>query len=222
MAPCEVALCAGPLVTDWHGDGGGGHVAMTVRRRRSLGGADGVAGLGTFGELSRRAIERYERLLGVRCAFPKYDIVAVPDLAALAESMPGLMLVNESLLARMIGRDLAGWADQWLRTEGASVLRPELTAAPDGTIGSLAVTQDRPRTQLIGIGLYDLDGTRLRRRQVVHAEVGGERTPVRRWPARSFPTRLCSTTGTSATPASGSTSGRCAPWRRPRWTSATR
>ena len=65
MAPCEVALCAGPLVTDWHGDGGGGHVAMTVRRRRSLGGADGVAGLGTFGELSRRAIEQYERLLGV-------------------------------------------------------------------------------------------------------------------------------------------------------------
>ena len=331
MAPCEVALCAGPLVTDWHGDGDGGHVAMTVRRRRSLGGADGVAGLGTFGELSRRAIEQYERLLGVPCAFPKYDIVAVPDLAALAESMPGLMLVNESLLARMIdpdddkvaivaahevahlwfgclvgarwwddvwldeamatylcytimsdpvrrgyarhggavdrvllparagrlpgrraagrrtgvgaggqchrgtgqapaityhkgaavirqlaaligddalhgglgdyltryrasgvaalddliaclsrasGRDLAGWADEWLRTEGASVLRPELTAAPDGTIGSLAVTQDRPRTQLIGIGLYDLDGTRLRRRQVVHAEVGGERTPV--------------------------------------------
>ena len=331
MALCEVALCAGPLVTEWHGDGGGGHVAMTVRRRRSLGGADGVAGLGTFGELSRRAIERYERLLGVPCAFPKYDIVAVPDLAALAESMPGLMLVNESLLARMIdpdddkvaivaahevahlwfgclvgarwwddvwldeamatylcytimsdpvdagtpdmvgpwtafcyrhelaayradelpgaepvsapvasatealakppaityhkgaavirqlaaligddalhgglgdyltryrasgvaalddliaclsrasGRDLAGWADEWLRTEGASALRPELTAAPDGTIGSLAVTQDRPRTQLIGIGLYDLDGTRLRRRQVVHAEVGGERTPV--------------------------------------------
>ena len=331
MAPCEVALCAGPLVTDWHGDGGGGHVAMTVRRRRSLGGADGVAGLGTFGELSRRAIEQYERLLGVPCAFPKYDIVAVPDLAVLAESMPGLMLVNESLLARMIdpdddkvaivaahevahlwfsclvgarwwddvwldeamatylcytimsdpvdagtpgmvgpwtafcyrhelaayradelpgaepvsapvtsatealakppaityhkgaavirqlaaligdgalhgglgdyltrfrasgvaalddliaclsrasGRDLAGWADEWLRTEGASALRPELTAAPDGTIGSLAVTQDRPRTQLIGIGLYDLDGTRLRRRQVVHAEVGGERTPV--------------------------------------------
>ena len=331
MAPCEVALCAGPLVTDWHGGGDGGHVAMTVRRRRSLGGADGVAGLGTFGELSRRAIERYERLLGVRCAFPKYDIVAVPDLAALAESMPGLMLVNESLLARMSdpdddkvaivaahevahlwfgclvgarwwddvwldeavatylcytimsdpvdagrpgmagpwtafcyrhelaayradelpgaepvsapvasaaealakppaityhkgaavirqlaaligddalhgglgdyltryraggvaalddliaclsrasGRDLAGWADEWLRTEGASALRPELTAAPDGTIGSLAVTQDRPRTQLIGIGLYDLDGTRLRRRRVVHAEVGGERTPV--------------------------------------------
>lgn len=331
MAPCEVALCAGPLVTEWHGDGGGGHVAMTVRRRRSLGGADGVAGLGTFGELSRRAIEQYERLLGVPCAFPKYDIVAVPDLAVLAESMPGLMLVNESLLARMIdpdddkvaivaahevahlwfgclvgarwwddvwldeamatylcytimsdpavagtpdmvgpwtafcyrhelaayradelpgaepvsapvasatealakppaityhkgaavirqlaaligddalhgglgdyltryrasgvaalddliaclsrasGRDLAGWADEWLRTEGASALRPELTAAPDGTIGSLAVTQDRPRTQLIGIGLYDLDGTRLRRRQVVHAEVGGERTPV--------------------------------------------
>ena len=331
MAPCEVALCAGPLVTGWHGDGGGGHVAMTVRRRRSLGGADGVAGLGTFGELSRRAIEQYERLLGVPCAFPKYDIVAVPDLAVLAESMPGLMLVNESLLARMIdpdddkvaivaahevahlwfgclvgarwwddvwldeamatylcytimsdpvdagtpdmagpwtafcyrhelaayradelpgaepvsapvasatealakppaityhkgaavirqlaaligddalhgglgdyltryrasgvaalddliaclsracGRDLAGWADEWLRTEGASALRPELTAAPDGTIGSLAVTQDRPRTQLIGIGLYDLDGTRLRRRQVVHAEVGGERTPV--------------------------------------------
>ena len=343
MAPCEVALCAGPLVTEWHGDGGGGHVAMTVRRRRSLGGADGVAGLGTFGELSRRAIEQYERLLGVPCAFPKYDIVAVPDLAVRAESMSGLMLVNESLLARMSdpdddkvaivaahevahlvrlpggtrrwddvwldeamatylcytimsdpvdagtpdmvgpwtafcyrhelaayradelpgaepvsapvasatealakppaityhkgaavirqlaaligddalhgglgdyltryrasgvaalddliaclsrasGRDLAGWADEWLRTEGASALRPELTAAPDGTIGSLAVTQDRPRTQLIGIGLYDLDGTRLRRRQVVHAEVGGERTPVPSLAGEKLPDAVC-------------------------------
>ena len=331
MARCEVALCAGPLVTGWHGGGGGGYVAMTVRRRRSLGGADGVAGLGTSGELPGRAIGRYERLLGVRCAFPEYDIVAVPGLAVLAESMPGLMLVGESLLARMIdpddgkaaivaahevahlwfgclvgarwrddvwldeamatylcytimsgpavagtpgmagpwtafccrhvlaayragelpgagpvsapaasaaealarppaityrkgaavirqlaaligddalrgglggyltrcrasgvaaledligclsracGGDLAGWADEWLRAEGASALRPELTAAPDGTIGSLAVTQDRPRAQLIGIGFYDLDGTRLRRRRVVRAEAGGERAPV--------------------------------------------
>src|SRR5450755_4025241 len=35
--------------------------------------------------------------------------------------------------SRASGRDLAGWADEWLRTAGAATLRPELTAAPDGT-----------------------------------------------------------------------------------------
>ena len=158
MAPCEVALCAGPLVTGWHGGGGGGHVAMTVRRRRSLGGADGVAGLGTSGELPGRAIGRYERLLGVRCAFPEYDIVAVPGLAVLAESMPGLMLVDESLLARMIDPDdgkaaivaahevahlwfgcLVGarwWDDVWLDEAMASAAGPRQQALAAGFAAS--------------------------------------------------------------------------------------
>ena len=89
----------------WRGDGGGGLVRderapTPVAGRRGRGG-----GLGTFGELSRRAIEQYERTLGVPCPYPKYDIGFVPRLDALAVSMPGLMLVNESLLARMADPD---------------------------------------------------------------------------------------------------------------------
>lgn len=341
MRPFEVTLCAGPLVSDYTSTGpaagSDAPPALTVRRRRSLAGADGVAGLPRFGTIARDAIGHYQRVLGVPCPYPNYDIVFVPDLSALAYSVPGLMLVNERLLPRMAdpdddfvamidahevahlwfgslvgmrwwddvwldeaiatylsylpgigpdpadgpdsaggwiafcyrdkagayqadelpgrepvsspvadagaalakpaaityvkgasvirqlgaligddalhtglgdyltrygpdgaaslddlvgcwsrasGRELAGWADQWLRTEGASLLRPELTPAPDGTIRSVAIRQDPPagqstlRTHRIGVGLYDLDGTRLRRRRLVSVEVSGDRTDV--------------------------------------------
>jgi aminopeptidase N len=341
MRPFEVTLCAGPLVSDYTGTGpaagDGAPPAMTARRRRSLSGADGVAGLPRFGAVARDAIGHYQQVLGVACPYPNYDIVFVPDLSALAYSVPGLMLVNESLLARMAdpdddfagmvdahevahlwfgslvgmrwwddvwldeaiatylsylpragpavpggldtaggwiafcyrdkagaysadelpsrepvsspvpdvgtalakppaityvkgasvirqlgaligddalhaglgdyltryraggaaslddlvgcwsrasGRELAGWADEWLRTEGASLLRAELTPAPDGTIQSLAIRQDVPhgqstlRTHRIGVGLYDWDGTGLRRRRLVSVEVSGDRTDV--------------------------------------------
>ena len=62
--------------------------------------------------------------------------------------------------SRSSGRDLGGWADEWLRTEGASTLRGVVVAAPDGTIGSLTVRQDEPRTHRLGIGLYDRSGRR--------------------------------------------------------------
>jgi aminopeptidase N len=93
-------------------------------------------------------------------------------------------------LSRAAGRDLAGWADEWLHTEGASTLRPQITPAPDGTIGSVAVIQDMPRTQLTGIGLYDLEGTRLRRRRVVSAEVSGERTDIPSLAGETLPSAL--------------------------------
>lgn len=80
--------------------------------------------------------------------------------------------------SRAAGRDLAGWADQWLRTDGASTLRPELVVAPDGTIISAAVLQDDPRTHRIRVGLYDLDGDVLSRRAMLDAEVSGTRTPL--------------------------------------------
>jgi aminopeptidase N len=341
MRPFEVTLSAGPLVSDYTSTGpaagGGAPTAMTVRRRRSLSGADGVAGLPRFGAVARDAIGDYQQVLGVACPYPNYDIVFVPDMSALAYSVPGLMLVNESLLARMAdpdddfaamvdahevahlwfgslvgmrwwddvwldeaiatylsylprdgaatadglgsaggwiafcyrdkagayqadelpgrepvsspvpdagtalakppaityvkgasvirqlgaligddalhaglgdyltryraggaaslddlvgcwsrasGRELTGWADEWLRTEGASLLRAELTPAPDGTIRSLAIRQDAPRgqsalrTHRIGVGLYDWDGTGLRRRRLVSMEVSGGHTDV--------------------------------------------
>jgi aminopeptidase N len=72
--------------------------------------------------------------------------------------------------SRASGQDLAGWADQWLRTEGTTTIRLD---------GDDAVVQDVPRRQRIGIGLYDLDGDgQLRRRSLVHAELDGERTVV--------------------------------------------
>lgn len=311
----DLTIAAGPYVEEWRGAGGAeGSVRMSIWRRPSLDGADGVAGLARFAETAQRALEYYERTLGVPCPYPKYDIGFVPRLNALAVSIPGLMLVNESLLARMAdpdddvvamvcahevshlwfgchvsmrwwddlwqdeamatymsyaalgdawaafcyrekprayqadalpgrqpvsspvasagdallrlpaltyskgaavirqlaaligddalragladfmrrfgggsvglddliacwsrssGRDLGGWADEWLRTEGASTLRGTLVAAADGTIGSLTVRQEQPRTHRLDVGLYDWAGSGLRRRRVISAEVSG-------------------------------------------------
>ena len=315
--PYDLTIAAGPYVEDWRGAGGaGGSVRMSIRRRPSLAGADGVAGMAQFAETARRALEYYERALGVPCPYPKYDIGFVPRLSALAVSIPGLMLVNESLLARMAdpdddfvamvcahevshlwfgchvsmrwwddlwqdeamatymsytalgdvgawtafcyrekprayqadalpgrqpvsspvasaadalfrlpaltyskgaavirqlaaligddalragladfmrrfgggsaelddliacwsrssGRDLGGWADEWLRTEGASTLRGAVVPASDGTIGSLTVRQDEPRTHRLCIGLYDRSGAGLQRRRLISTEISG-------------------------------------------------
>ena len=316
----DLTIAAGPYVEDWRGVGGAdGSVRMSIWRRASLAGVDGVAGLARFAETAQRALEYYERTLGVPCPYPKYDIGFVPRLNALAVSVPGLMLVNESLLARMTdpdddfvamvcahevshlwfgchvsmrwwddlwldeamatylsytalgdawaafcyrekprayqadalpgrqpmsspvasaadarfrlpaltyskgaavirqlaaligddamragladfmrrfgggsaaladligclsrssGRDLGGWADEWLRTEGASTLRGVLVPAPDGTIESLTVRQDEPRTHRLWIGLYDRSGAGLRRRNVISAEISGAASEV--------------------------------------------
>lgn len=329
MRPYDLTIAAGPYVEEWRGTGGSsgatGQVAMSIRRRPSLDGAQGVAGIGRFAAMARQTLEYYERTLRTPCPYPKYDIAFVPDLSATAVSIPGLMLVNESLLARMAdadddfvalvcahevahlwfgahvsmdwwddlwqdeamatyvgyqamsdlgmsadpwaafcyreksrayqadelpgrqpvsspvdsaadamfrlpaltyskgaavirqlaaligddalragltdymtrfaggsaslddliacwsracGSDLASWADEWLRTEGTSALRASLTAGPDGTIESLDVVQDAPRTHRICIGLYDLSGGRLIRRRLVSAEVSGARALV--------------------------------------------
>lgn len=80
--------------------------------------------------------------------------------------------------SRASGRDLADWAGDWLRTSGTPVLKAELSAAADGTIGSLTVTQDPPRAQRVGIGLFDREGGRLRRRRRVMAELSGTGTVI--------------------------------------------
>ena len=330
--PFDLTIAAGPYTEDWRGEGGSGDaVRMSVRRRRSLADADGVAGLARFAEMARQALEYYERTLGVPCPYPKYDIGFVPRLDVLAVSMPGLMLVNESLLARMAdpdddhvamvcahevshlwfgchvssrwwddlwldetmatfvsctamedaglaspwtafcyrekarayqadalpgrqpvsspvataaeamfrlpaltyfkgaavirqlaaliggdalwagladfmrrfgggtaglddlvacwsrssGRDLGGWAQEWLRSEGASMLRASVVTGPDGALASLTVEQDEPRTHRLGIGLYDrsdgagaVSGAGSRRRRVISAEISGVRCEV--------------------------------------------
>lgn len=317
MRPYDLTFCAGPFSTAARTEAG--RTEVTVRHRQSLLGQTAVASLPEFAGYARDAIAWYEGSLGVPCPYPAYDIVFMPDLAAMALSVPGLMVVNERLLGRpdqagdqqsaMIcahevahlwfgalvgprwwddvwldeaiatylsyaalaavtgaseavswtgfaytsklvayqaddlpsrepvsspvstatqgrdkpfgilyvkgasviralaaligedalrrglgdylsrfafssatlddlvgcwsqasGQDLAGWADQWLRTEGATTVRLD----EDG-----AVVQDVPRRQRIGIGLYDLDGDgQLRRRTLVHAELHTERTVV--------------------------------------------
>lgn len=315
--PYLMLICAGPFATDVRI--GAGPVRLSVSRRASLAGADGIGALGRFAELARDALERYASMLGVPCPDPKYDIVFVPGLAGLGASVPGLMLVNESLLARMTdpddhytatvcaheaahlwfgshvtmhwwddlwldeamatylsqtaderqwtafgyrskasayqadelpgrepvsspvassdaalarpvavtyakgasvirqaaaligdpvllsglgdyltrfggrtarlddmvgcwsraaGRDLSGWASEWLRTAGVSTLRPVVRIA-GGELTSFTVTQDEPRTHVLGIGLYDVAGSRLRRREVVRAEISGARCEVK-------------------------------------------
>ncbi len=88
-------------------------------------------------------------------------------------------------LERSSGRELDGWAKEWLQTAGVNTLAPELEEAADGTLSSVAVLQSASpefptlRRHRIGIGLYDLaeDG-RLHRRRRVELDVRGERTPV--------------------------------------------
>ncbi len=348
MKPYELAVCAGPYVMASEEDYRGA-VRMSTRSRRTLAGS---AGLSRVGGVVRQALAYYEQMLGVRCPYAKYDVVFVPDLGPAAVSLPGLMLVSETLLQRLTdpgddfgplvlaheaahlwfgclvegrwwddlwlaealatylsytaweevlgldspwrafcmreqaaayradslpgtqpvsspvadaaealarpsaityakgasvirqlaaligaevlndglrdyvtayggtattlgdlvgcwsrasGRDLSGWAEQWLRTPGVNTLRPELTLAADGTVRSLAVVQDPPppatrapaasapasaagrepppaagplRTHQVTIGVYDRDGPRLRRRRVAGAELTGARTLV--------------------------------------------
>ena len=323
--PFDMTIAAGPYAQAWSGTGGTDRpVEMSIWCRRSLAGT--IPGLKRFAGQARQALEYYERMLGVPCPYPKYDIGFVPRLDALAISMPGLMLVSENLLARMAdpdddfvavvcahevshlwfgchissrwwddlwldeamasyvsylamaeagmadpwtalsyrekprayeadalpgrqpvsspvataadalsrpvaltyskgtavirqlaaligddtlragladymrrfgggtaslddligcwsrssGRDLGGWAQEWLRTEGASTLRASVEAGADGTLASLALEQDEPRTHRLGIGLYDRSGpgSVLRRRRVISAEVSGVRYEI--------------------------------------------
>jgi aminopeptidase N len=89
-----------------------------------------------------------------------------------------------SALEAASGRELRKFAAQWLETAQVNTLRPEITIADDGTYASVAVRQEAPaqyptlRTHRIGIGLYDSDGDRLVRRELIDATVDGERTEL--------------------------------------------
>ena len=69
------------------------------------------------------------------------------------------------------GRDLSGWAEQWLRTTGVSVLRPEIGE-------TFAVAQEEPRPHRVRVGLYKLEGDAVRRIKQVETDIDGERTEI--------------------------------------------
>jgi aminopeptidase N len=89
-----------------------------------------------------------------------------------------------SALESASGLPLRDFSAQWLQTAQVNTLRPEITIAPDGTYASVVVAQQAPegyptlRTHRIGVGLYELVGSRLVRRDLVEVTVSGARTEL--------------------------------------------
>jgi aminopeptidase N len=89
-----------------------------------------------------------------------------------------------SALESASGRELRSFSQQWLETAQVNTLRPRVDLATDGTYASVTVLQEAPetyptlRTHRIGIGLYDLKGPRLVRRQLIEVDVSGAQTGI--------------------------------------------
>ena len=82
------------------------------------------------------------------------------------------------------GRDLSGWADEWLKTTGINRLSPAFTVT-NGAYDSFAVEQagaspgaGELRTHRICVGLYSLIDDRVSRTHRVELDVSGASTPV--------------------------------------------
>jgi len=89
-----------------------------------------------------------------------------------------------SALESASGQELREFSRQWLETAQVNTLRPVTELAPDGTYAAVRVQQEASdryptlRTHHIGIGLYDLDGTALVRRELVEVTVQGAETEI--------------------------------------------
>ncbi len=87
-------------------------------------------------------------------------------------------------LERSSGRELQGWAQEWLQTAGVNTLRPEFALDSEGSYSSFQVLQtaaaEQPtlRRHRLGIGLYDEVDGRLVRRDYLEIDVEGASTQV--------------------------------------------
>jgi len=94
-------------------------------------------------------------------------------------------------LERSSGRELTAWRDEWLKTTGVNLLTPEIELADDGTYRSVRIVQSDPapmwrteehvpvlRRHRLAVGVYDLQGDRLVRRERIELDVAGEVTEV--------------------------------------------
>ena len=88
-------------------------------------------------------------------------------------------------LERASGRELTGWAQEWLQTAGVNTLSPEIELDADGAYSRVAVRQtahpDWPtlRRHRIGIGCYSYDDSgSLVRTRYVETDVEGELTEI--------------------------------------------
>ncbi|GIG71573.1 aminopeptidase N [Phytomonospora endophytica] len=86
--------------------------------------------------------------------------------------------------SKVSGHDLAEWGRSWLRTTGPNTLRAEVAVDGDGRYTSVAIRQTAPeghptlRSHHVKVGLYDLDGERMVRREQVTVAVSGELTEI--------------------------------------------
>jgi aminopeptidase N len=89
-----------------------------------------------------------------------------------------------SALEEASGRPLREFAAQWLETAQVNTLRPVAEIGDDGTYTTVTVLQEAPadyptlRTHRLGIGLYDVVGDRLVRRELLELDVAGATTEV--------------------------------------------
>lgn len=87
-------------------------------------------------------------------------------------------------LEKASGRELQGWAQEWLQTAGVNTLAPTFEVDGDGAYSSFRVLQsahpDHPtlRRHRLGLGLYDEVDGRLVRRDYLEIDVEGAETEV--------------------------------------------
>jgi aminopeptidase N len=92
-------------------------------------------------------------------------------------------------LERSSGRELEGWAQEWLQTAGVNTLTPSFELGADGTYDAFRILQtaapEQPtlRRHRLGIGLYDAvpdsgANGRLVRREYIEVDVEGAETVV--------------------------------------------
>ena len=85
------------------------------------------------------------------------------------------------------GKDLTAWVATWLRTAGVNTLRPVITLDGD-KYASVAVKQEVPpmpvgskelRPHRLYIGLFDIAGSALVRRESIEVDIAGELTEIK-------------------------------------------
>jgi len=91
-------------------------------------------------------------------------------------------------LEKSSGRDLSGWTEEWLRTSGVNLMRPLVEIDADGNFSSVVIEQEPPsspagiaptlRSHRMAVGLYDVVGGALTRRDRIELDVVGSRTDV--------------------------------------------
>ncbi|HEX4432303.1 MAG TPA: aminopeptidase N [Frankiaceae bacterium] len=117
-------------------------------------------------------VGQQEFLAGLRNYFRRFEY----DNTSLRDLLDELEVAS--------GRDLNGWAREWLETTGVNTLRPRFETDSSGIYTAFDVVQEAVaehptlRSHRIAIGLYDRTAAGLERRERVELDVSGSLTEV--------------------------------------------